>query len=353
MKFPRIVWAGGFSKKAIMTHTQVNSKEQYLRFIRLNNNRMNCYTNTYDYRDFQNGLGVPESAILDKVFLDLDAHDEQENLEECFRDLCSLRDYIRENDYQHEINFSGRGFHVFIYGLETSDFANIQEYHKQINAMLKSKRADGSDTTLDSNVVQVTRLRRIANTVNMKASYDGGCYYCIPLTLTDVDSGLDYILELAKKPNKLPSSRSGQRVRFPKALPFEERYAPSDSITHVDLGDNVAYPMIPCLWSACHVENPPHEARVYFIQWIRDIMSDGERQVSPEMRQNIKQTALNIIEDIYNEGEVWLDFDKATSAHHVDFIVKKGYNAPSCRTLIAKGYCVGKCWRYPIKKGEE
>ena len=42
MKFPRIVWAGGFSKKAIMTHTQVNSKEQYLRFIRLNNNRMNA-----------------------------------------------------------------------------------------------------------------------------------------------------------------------------------------------------------------------------------------------------------------------------------------------------------------------
>jgi hypothetical protein len=82
-------------------------------------------------------------------------------------------------------------------------------------------------------------------------------------------------------------------------------------------------------------------------------MADGERQVSPDMRENIKQTALNIIEDIYNEGEVWLDFNKGTSAHHVDFIVKKGYNAPSCRTLIAKGYCVGKCWRYPTKRGEK
>lgn len=333
-----------------MTHTQVNSKEDYLRFIRLNNNRMNCYTNTYDYREFNNGLGVPESAVLDKVFIDLDAHDEKADLRGCYKDLCSLRDYIKENDYQHEINFSGRGFHVFLYGLETSHFSNIQEYHKQINGVLKAQRNDGSPTTLDSNVVQVTRLRRIANTVNMKANYGNGCYYCIPLTLRDVDRGLDYILELAKKPNRLPISRIGNRVRFPQALPVHERLAPSDSITYVDIGDNMAYPMIPCLWSACHVENPPHEARVYFIQWIRDIMADGERQVPVELRDNIKQTALKIIEDVYNEGEVWLDFNKSTSAHHVDFIVKKGYNAPSCRTLIAKGYCVGKCWRYPTKE---
>ena len=28
-------------------------------------------------------------------------------------------------------------------------------------------------------------------------------------------------------------------------------------------------------------------------------------------------------------------------------IVKGGYNAPFCITLISKGYCIGKCWRYP------
>ena len=62
MKFPRIVWAGGFSKKAVMTHTQVNSKEQYLRFIRLNNNRMITEISKMDWVS-------PNQRYLTKYFL--------------------------------------------------------------------------------------------------------------------------------------------------------------------------------------------------------------------------------------------------------------------------------------------
>ena len=95
------------------------------------------------------------------------------------------------------------------------------------------------------------------------------------------------------------------------------------------------------------VENPSHYARVYLVQWYRDLLSMGERVLSPEQNDQIHTTIMQELESIAGIEDVWLDWDSRTSSKYVRGIVDKGYNAPSCsNVLIPQGYCIGKCWRY-------
>ena len=49
---------------------------------------------------------------------------------------------------------------------------------------------------------------------------------------------------------------------------------------------------------------------------------------------------------IKNE-DIWLEWHEPTTRKHVEFIVRGGYHAPGCKSvLIPQGYCRGKCWRF-------
>jgi hypothetical protein len=105
-------------------------------------------------------------------------------------------------------------------------------------------------------------------------------------------------------------------------------------------------PIIPCLQKAITVENPSHEARVYTVSWYRDLLAMGNRYVQNDEKEQISKSILNELEHIASMENVWLDWDSDTTEYHVRYIVDGGYHAPNCNTLISKGYCPGKCWRY-------
>ena len=52
------------------------------------------------------------------------------------------------------------------------------------------------------------------------------------------------------------------------------------------------------------------------------------------------------LETIATIDEVWLDWNYPLTKKYVTGIVRKGYHAASCHTLIREVGCPGRCWRY-------
>ena len=153
---------------------------------------------------------------------------------------------------------------------------------------------------------------------------NGNPYFCIPLLVDDLKLDLEDILVMAEKPRKVSSNNGSKLAVFPEMEAIEI------SEVEVDIPVPVGkLPILPCLHNAVMVENPSHYARVYLVQWYRDLLSMGERVLSPEQNDQIHTTIMQELESIAGIEDVWLDWDSRTSSKYVRGIVDKGYNAPS------------------------
>jgi len=313
-----------------------------LSYVKAQNNRTNVYTSVYDFAEFAEKAKIDSSVILDRIFLDFDAHGE--SIEKAWRDVNVVMAYVIENDYQYTLFFSGRGFHLFVFGEVTDTIRNIQVFFREIKTYLVNRV--GSDITLDDRVGQATRLRRIPNTVNMSSrDENGNPYFCIPLLRTDLDKQVHEILELAKKPRSIPFRISGKNlVVFPEAPPMQ---AVSGEISVPKTTGTL--PMLPCLHNAIMTENPSHMARAYLVSWYRDLLSGCANVESDADKQKILDAIIDEIRTLVETNEeIWLDWDERETRKHAKFTVFGNYSSPHCKTvLIPNGYCVGKCWRYP------
>jgi len=306
----------------------VKNKNEFVDWVNSFNGKMNCYTTVYDYEHYAENAKVDNSIILDRMFLDFDSH--HEPLVNSFNDMCYIANKFEKEDLAFKMYFSGKGFHIILYGEKVNDIRSIQQYYSEL-----AKDCN----TLDRTGIQTNRLKRIPNTVNLSSE---GPYFCIPLSFEDINNGLDYILNIATKGNH-------KSIKYGSTLKKWKGVAPIE-ISEVEIvppkppGD---LPILPCLNNSIMVENPGHYARVYLAQWYRDILAMGERHLTTEKQNEIVEIIINEFKAIAARENVWLDWDESVSRKHVSFIVRGGYHAPSCKDkLIPQGYCVGKCWRY-------
>jgi hypothetical protein len=318
----------------------VSSRNEYIDFINAQNNRTNVYTTVYDFERFYETAKDDSSVILDRVFLDFDAHDDSIN--DAWRDLKIVMGFVYEKDYEHTLFFSGRGFHLFLFGEIADSMRSIQFFFRDIKKYLISEV--GKNITLDDRVGQITRLRRIPNTVNMSSSDENGNpYFCIPLLKEDLDSNIESILSLAKKPRYIPFRKQGNcKVVFPSAPPIEAVEG------EVSVPKTVGkLPMLPCLHNATMTENPSHIARAYLVSWYRDLLSGYQDLNTHQDKEQVLNLVVDELERVFGESDsVWLDWDKNTTKKHARFTVYNNYNTPHCQKLISEGFCIGKCWRY-------
>ena len=312
-----------------MRRVKINNKEEFLTWVNAFNGKMNCYTSVYDFEKYATDAAVDSSVVLNKMFLDFDAHGEP--LEKAFKDLCKITSILRVEDVYFNMYFSGKGFHVIVHGEKVNDIRSIQSYFSTLAEYAP---------TLDRSGIQVKRLRRIPNTVNLSSE---GPYFCIPLNMTDINNGLNFILQKAKEGNH-PSVTYGkmkQAWRWVKPISVSE-------IEVVPPKPPGELPILPCLYNSIMVENPGHYARVYLVQWYRDILAIGEREMDSTKQEEMVSVIMQELNTIASKENVWLDWDATVTEKNVRFIVSGGYHAPSCEgKLIPQGYCVGKCWRYP------
>jgi hypothetical protein len=311
-----------------MKRVKINNKSEFVNWVNAFNGKMNCYTSVYDFAKYAEEAAIDSTCIKDRMFLDFDAHGEP--LENAYKDCIAICDVLLEQDVLFNMYFSGKGFHMIVFGEKTDDIRSIQTYFSTLVPIAP---------TLDRSGIQVKRLRRIPNTVNLSSE---GPYFCIPITKEDIGMGLDFILEKARTGNH-PQVRYGSKlVKWPSVKPIEisdiEINAPKP------VGE---LPILPCLNNAIMVENPGHYARVYLTQWYRDILTSRERHISDERKSEVMEIIINEFKAIASKEEIWLDWDEKTTRHHVKFVVDGGYHAPSCKDkLIPQGYCPGRCWRY-------
>lgn len=300
----------------------VKSKKEFVDWVNTYNGKMNCYTTVYDYADFTDNAKVDSSVVIDRMFLDFDAHDEP--LKNAYEDFRAVHEYFRSNNIKHDTIFSGKGFHIIAYGELADDIRSVQRYYSELAK---------DYPTLDRTGIQTNRLRRIPNTMNL--STDG--LYCIPV------NPRDWIPKKHHNGHPLSRFRFGNKlIEWPKVKPI------AISEVEIEVPESLGtLPILPCLHNAITVENPSHYARVYLVQWYRDLLSLSVREVDDKTKKQIADRIMTELETIASKDDIWLDWDEGKTKKHVDFIVGRGYHAPSCKNvLIPQGYCVGKCWRY-------
>ena len=323
-----------------MKRKKMTTKNEYFEFVKSHNNRTNVYTTVYDFEHFTETMPVEDSVIIDRIFLDFDAH--EDNLDMAWRDVKVVMEMVIDNDYLHTLFFSGRGFHLFLFGKTTKNMRFVQTFFREVKQLLDLKV--GKNNSLDERVGQKTRLRRVPNTVNMSSSDGkGNARYCIPLTINDLRLDIEEILTMALEPRLLPFKKSGKKeVVFPEAPPIE---AMEGSVSVPSTVGNL--PMLPCLYNAVMVENPTHLARAYLVSWYRDLLSGYTDLVNQEDKMQVHKLVVEELERVFADSDsVWLDWDKSETIKHSKFTVYNNYNTPHCDKLISDGFCVGKCWRY-------
>lgn len=166
----------------------VRNFQDWLDVVNLYNGKCNVFTSVYSFavlkREFK---PMYESAIIDKVFLDLDKGDP-------YGSIMKLHSKLMERDILHTILFSGGGFHAYVL------VEHKPLYHR--------KGALANFTTWIANTVDVpisekegidplpvgdiARICRVPNTYNIERKK-----YCIPLTEQDLQKGYEWILEKA------------------------------------------------------------------------------------------------------------------------------------------------------------
>ena len=366
MKFPREIWPSANKQTTAFASKRklVHSKDEFNSWVKTHNGKMNCYTSVYDYSEYTHKQAVTDTVILDRVFLDFDAHHgevdnrtgaqliDPKQIQLCYDDLKDVLKHLQEKDYKFDMSFSGRGFHVYVYGITipARDISRLTAFFNEMKALT-------SNGTLDSSAISPRRLRRIRNTMNLKASYGNGCYYCVPLDITHTGGdSVEDILSYAKYPKSMGSVMHGNTmVIWPEVPPIEESEIEADVISVGNL------PMPPCMYSSIMVENPTDEARAYLVSWYKDLLLWADFNVGFTNTQVVPSlsTKINIINKITSEikhlhetHNVWLDFNEEVTKYRVGFIVNGNYNFPNCDKLISNGYCVGVCWRLKDYKKE-
>jgi len=312
----------------------VKNRRELIDFINTYNGLMNCYFTIYDFERFNDNIKIDSSIILDRAFLDFDAHGDK-TLQEAFDDMSSVLHDLVEDDIKFKAFFSGKGFHVIVFGEEAENIRQIQRWYLRIK--------EGRDT-LDDSGIQTNRLRRIPNTVNMSSSDENGePYFCIPLVIDDLIGGLDGVLALAKEPRLVDGTCGHELISWPSVEAIE--ISKEEIVAPKPIGK---LPILPCLHNAIMVENPGHYARVYLALWYRDIIALGERNITRQKKEEIMDMIMSEFEHIANsKPDVWGDWNEQVTRGYLRGVVEKGYNAPGCKNvLIPQGYCIGKCWRY-------
>ena len=107
-----------------MKRVIVRNQDEFLTWVNSFNGKMNCYTTVYDYEHFAIDSKVESSVILDRMFLDFDAHDKP--LKDAWEDFVKIVKKFQEEDILHKMYFSGKGFHIIVLGEVANDIRSIQ-----------------------------------------------------------------------------------------------------------------------------------------------------------------------------------------------------------------------------------
>jgi hypothetical protein len=185
LNFPREFAVNG--KRLLVVHNIDELAHNISKYIRDNN----LYTTVYSFGETNGHKAYYNTAVIDRVFIDVDNHGIKGEPIDAAKETRKIADYLLSKGYLFNINFSGRGYHIFIYTSVSRSPISIKNFAYEL-----IERAGAS---VDTSVIgDLAREVRILNTINQKSGL-----YCIPVRIEEIG---DKALELAKRPRNIDSS---------------------------------------------------------------------------------------------------------------------------------------------------
>ena len=336
----------------------VRDQVEFESYWRGKNGVSNAYTTVYGYRATQAPhhkrveLSTP---IIRHFVMDFDAIDFQSSkrpkidLDAPLEQTLRLHEYLLSRDIAHGIWFSGGGFHVWI-KLDKpyvpgsgSHLSAIKEAGvRQVNDWVKEMNLFCSDPTVP---FDTSGLIRIPNSYNSKRGY-----WSIPLTTSDLQRGVDHILDKAIDPHSGIKEYGSEGLELKVRKP-EERlqiFNPSEKAIDLPTVQMDGVIILPCLNAAACQEgvNPSHDARVQLVKYLAKRLRNF-MPLERVGRQQLDEHAEKIVGFIKSLN--WADFNERVTRYQVGTILNKDY-PQTCKMLWQKGHCIGKC-RYWDKTG--
>ncbi|MEM5866354.1 MAG: hypothetical protein QXG39_00340 [Candidatus Aenigmatarchaeota archaeon] len=167
----------------------VYSKEEFYNFVNKFIKFTNLYTSVYHFRVVDRERNKPfyDSAVVDKIFIDVDEPSELPN-------LLNIHQWLCKKELLHTIIFSGKGFHLYII---------LKELDEGLSGWIKKEAIrrwvlDNIQNLKFDEVVlgDLARITRIPNTFNFRRGR-----FCIPLTSEHLEKSYEEICEIARKQN--------------------------------------------------------------------------------------------------------------------------------------------------------
>lgn len=308
----------------------------FLNYINFFNGKTECFTNTYNYRstfvdEYKRTRFDRKSVIIDRIPFDFDSVTS-------YNDMYKLHCYLEADNIMHIINFSGKGYHVYIC-TEINDENTILDVLLFQNKICKELNLD-VDPTIVGNP---SHMIRIPGTFNKRRGR-----FCINLTSNEINTSHDEICELAKSQRKgvTPIGNTLFILEHFKSSDILPDY-PTFNIMLEDLDIDLEL-LIPCLTTNIRTGGYiPHNERVWIVQYLSEIYRNGKHpdSLSIDELNSIVFTIVDFFEDIV------VDFDRKITESQVRGIVKKYVNSPSCQKLQIMGKCIEgvDCWRRGFK----
>ena len=326
----------------------IHSWKEMEEIINKNNGKVSIYTTIYSFENIVSkhkygrtfDLAEYRTAIIDKLFFDLDKED-------CWQKTLKFHNYLKKQDIMHCINFSGKGFHIYIFTKEVKNdlkykkdaYFNIQKFFADHNGLTigESEKAD-----LDTAVIgDLARITRIPNTFNMRRKR-----YCIPITEDDLLLGYENIKEKAKE-QQYPKHRIFGRKKVDLKY-FDSPKFGSDSDdapkvkippikVDVDFGEEKLYPCVKKMLVQ----------RSGFRAWFNSALWLREKGYTEQEADEIFKKYLGK----WKRSDGWTT-DYHHSREHDKTILtvfsdkQQNYKFPRCESMFVDGFCKGKCKHY-------
>lgn len=311
-----------------------------------NNPNENLYMTVYTFAELSKGKPIYDSAICDRMFIEIDSESHGLIDDRAFRELRKLIDWCREEEFEGgeirpQVFFSGRsGYHiVFTFERPLQDLKD-----DRVLKLLIKRLSEKSDSAIDLAANNGhSQMRRIPNTKNHKSGY-----YCIPLTLEEAyNYPPDKILELAKKPRNSVNNFDGPSPYFTEVVRHTKSYLHQTIKTQL------------------HRQRQRQAAHTNY-EYVKDMR--GRKKVRPCIEKMIRQTNPTFQERTYIAAElmrcgysdleihkIFRNFNKYQhhiTAKHLDKLREKNLFAPSCDTLQMRGQCSPEMHNFEAERND-
>ena len=299
----------------------VNSQDELSSSIKRYFDGNNLYTTVYSFRHSYAGKFVYSSAIIDRILIDIDKKDNKGNSVDASEQARKITDYLLQKKYFFSINFSGRGYHIYIFTKPVRSSLALKNYTAEL--------VDRTKAIIDTSVVgDLAREVRLINTINQKSGL-----YCIPIEVDEIGKEE----QIATKPRRLERKFLYGETKLDLS-PYEQF---NDDASRVSLGGIGSSPAlrssfkidtdyvisklkkVPCIKDTVENESACWQERTLLLIFLKE--NGYSLDDAKEIIKNV------IAKDKYEKS--------ACTRNHASVVYSRTYNLPRCETINNMGLC--------------